>query len=105
MSGGLYKNIKMSLKTANVITLGLITALIIAFVLVVKSGGFIVSFDVNGGTDIEPIRVMHGEQVNLKTPTKQGRLFKGWYTDEDCTILWQENSPVTESMTLYAKWE
>ncbi len=38
-------------------------------------------------------------------PVKDGYVFKGWYTDEACTAAYDFTQPVTESVTLYAKWE
>ena len=105
MAGGLYKNVKMSLKSANIITLVLIASLIVAFVVVISNNGFIVSFDANGGTAREPIKVMYGEKVEVENPSLEGKTFKGWYIDKNCTVKWGENSKVENSMTLYAGWE
>lgn len=33
-----------------------------------------------------------------------GWTFDGWYTDEDCTVLWNDGDSLTGSMTLYGKW-
>lgn len=38
-------------------------------------------------------------------PVKDGYVFKGWYRDEACTAAYDFSQPVTESITLYAKWE
>lgn len=37
-------------------------------------------------------------------PVKDGYVFKGWYTDEVCTKVYDFDQIVTESITLYAKW-
>lgn len=104
--GGLYKNVKMSVKTADRLILIGIAALIIVTLILVNNGGFTVSFDTNGGTAVEPQRFMYGETVEVIAPTKDGFEFGGWYLDRDCTVPWNSTSdPVTESMTLYAKWE
>lgn len=105
MAGGLYKNVKMSLKSANIITLVLIASLIVAFVVVISNNGFIVSFDANGGTAREPIKVMYGEKIEIENPSLEGKTFKGWYMDKNCTVKWDENAIIENSMTLYAGWE
>ena len=33
-----------------------------------------------------------------------GWTFDGWYTDEGCTVLWNDGDSLTCSMTLYGKW-
>lgn len=36
---------------------------------------------------------------------REGFSFTGWYSDRECTELWDFLKPVTESMTLYAGWK
>ena len=38
-------------------------------------------------------------------PTCEGYTFQGWYSDTDLTQEWDFTTPVTEDMTLWAKWE
>lgn len=33
-----------------------------------------------------------------------GWTFDGWYTDEDCTVKWDDGAELAASMTLYGKW-
>lgn len=106
MSGGLYKNIKMSVKSANVIVLSLIAVFIATFAILVCNNGFTVSFDTVGGTEVQSIRLMHGDKVSAQTPKKEGFRFTGWYLDKGCTVMWDTNNDtVTDSMTLYAGWQ
>lgn len=37
-------------------------------------------------------------------PVADDKLFKGWYTDSECTTEYDFKMPVTSSFTLYAKW-
>ena len=92
MSGGLYNSVKISIKSANIITLVLIASLIIAFIVVIYNTGFL-------------LKVMYGEKVEVENPSLEGKTFKGWYIDKNCTVKWGENSKVENSMTLYAGWE
>ena len=39
-----------------------------------------------------------------KDPTASGYTFGGWYTDKDCKSAYDFSAPVTEDVTLYAKW-
>ncbi len=104
--GGLYSKIKMSVRTANIIVAVLAAALVIATVFIVSHAGFTVSFDTDGGSRLESVKVMHSETVPLsESPVKEGYRFTGWYTDAACTQKWSEDTPVSGSMTLYAGWE
>lgn len=39
-------------------------------------------------------------------PTKQSYIFDGWYTDNETFLNeWDFNAPITENLTLYAKWK
>jgi len=77
---------------------------------------FSVTFEVMGGTEIDPATVLvaEGTKVNKPTPdpTKYGYTFLGWDTEptpegeEDSLIApWDFDDPVTENLVLYAKWE
>ena len=71
-------------------------------------GTFIVTFDANGGTAVEPQTVHVGECVDLPdAPTREGHTFEGWFhvrdgvmTDEGFGCL----EPITEDITLRARW-
>lgn len=105
--GGLYAGVKMSLKTANILVAVLIVALIAVTAFVVTHNGFTVKFDTDGGSQIQSVKVMHSELITVsEEPVKEGFRFTGWYTDRDCTQLWDmDKDTVTDSMTLYAGWE
>lgn len=64
-----------------------------------------VTFNSNGGSDVpEQIRA-NAPATKPSEPTKDGYDFGGWYTDEACTAAYDFTQPVTDSVTLYAKWE
>ena len=70
------------------------------------SGVWTVTFNTNGGTP-EPESQIRANLPATKPddPTRSGYVFAGWYTDEACTAAYDFTQPVTESVTLYAKWE
>lgn len=64
-----------------------------------------VTFNSNGGSDVpEQIRA-NAAATKPADPTRSGYVFAGWYTDEACTVAYDFTKPVTDSVTLYAKWE
>lgn len=64
-----------------------------------------VTFDSNGGTYIGNQTVIDGNTAyNPGSPVKSCFRFDGWYTDRSFTNRYNFNSPVKNSMTLYAKW-
>lgn len=70
------------------------------------SGAWTVTFDTDGGTP-EPESQIRANLPATKPddPTRSGYVFAGWYTDEACTAAYDFTQPVTDSVTLYAKWE
>lgn len=68
--------------------------------------GYAVTFDSKGGSEVKQEAIKKGEKaVKPEDPTKDGCTFVGWYKDESFTEQYDFNAPVTESLTLYAKWE
>ena len=64
-----------------------------------------VTFNSNGGSDVpEQIRA-NAAAIKPADPTRSGYVFAGWYTDKACTAAYDFTQPVTDSVTLYAKWE
>lgn len=64
---------------------------------------YTVTFDSNGGSDVEEQLVERGDKVALpEKPTNQGYVFDGWYVgDEKWSFI---GYTVTEDITLKAKW-
>ena len=66
-----------------------------------------VRFESNGGSTVEKQKVQNGSvATEPDDPTKSGYTFYGWYADENFTgkEFDFENTPVSETLTLYAKW-
>lgn len=67
-----------------------------------------VTFDTDGGNKIEPVTVSVGQTVSVPNPpTKEPTadstyVFIGWYYNDE---EWDFNTPITEDITLVAKWE
>ncbi len=65
-----------------------------------------ITFNTNGAGDIAPQIVENGQKCAKPDPepVKEGYTFDGWYTDSECTKAYDFETPVTEDITLYAKW-
>ncbi|MGM9970529.1 MAG: InlB B-repeat-containing protein [Anaeroplasma sp.] len=74
-----------------------------------SSDQIIVLFDSNGGTSVASQTIAIGSQAEEPSTTKKGYSFDGWYTkdgssDGEWGSLFDFNSSISESITLYAKW-
>ena len=68
------------------------------------SGAWTVTFDTDGGTAV-PSQIYANKPVTAPAVSRAGYTLVGWYTDEACTAAYDFTKPVTDSVTLYAKWE
>lgn len=70
--------------------------------------GYIVTFDTDGGSQIEEQELKHGELVKKpEIPVKPGYEFQKWVTSEDESLAKEwffETDQVQNDMTLYAVW-
>ena len=65
---------------------------------------YTVAFVSNGGTAV-PNQKYANTPVTAPTVSRAGYTLVGWYTDEACTAAYDFTKPVTDNITLYAKWE
>ncbi len=66
---------------------------------------YMVTFNVDGGTTISSQEIENGQKAEQPIdPTKEHYSFAGWYTNANLTNEFNFNTPITGSMTLYAKW-
>lgn len=71
-----------------------------------QANSFEVDFVANGGTldGADTQKVTAGGTVAYAEPVRENYLFVGWFTDEALTVRYDFKTPVTGSLTLYAKW-
>ncbi len=104
---GIYGKINIPVKLLDaVIVVGIVAMLIVLFI-GLQNRGYTVTFDSRGGTDVVSQSRMHDELLDMPAqPTREGYIFTGWYTDANCTVLWDmETDTVQSNMTLYAGWQ
>ena len=105
---GLYRHVKISVSTLDKIIVFGIAAIVVLILYGVANNGYTVTFDSNGGSDVAMMTdVMYGDLIpEPESPTREGYIFSGWYSDVNCTYLWNfDTMQVPQSMTLYAGWE
>ena len=70
------------------------------------NGGYVVSFDTDGGEVIESKKLRHGSFVeDPGTPMKTGYEFEGWFYGPDLENPWYfDINKVSEDVTLTARW-
>ena len=65
---------------------------------------YTLTFEVNGGTGVEPITQEYNTAVTLPEPTKTGYTFDYWCSDIELNTKYEEITMPAENKTLYAKW-
>lgn len=65
---------------------------------------FALSFDSNGGTEIENQVLTTNDTTVFVQPTKENWSFAGWYKDEDFTEPFIFGGHIDSDTTVYAKW-
>ena len=67
--------------------------------------GATVTFNSNGGSSVSSVTVAKGATVSsLKTPTRNGYTFAGWYVDSAFKTAFTTSTKVNANMTVYARW-
>ena len=104
---GLYKHVKISVRTLDIIIVCCIAVIVILVALDLRNPGFTISFDSKGGTDVPAHNQMYGQLLELpEAPTREGYNFAGWFIDSACMEPWIVEEYIIEcDLTLYAGWE
>ena len=104
---GLYRHVKISVKTLDRIILACIAVILIVVALEMRNPGFTVTFDSRGGSDVPAQSQMYGELLVVpEPPTREGYTFTGWYKDHACEERWYDKiDTIADDITLYAGWE
>lgn len=104
---GLYRNVKISIKTLDTIIITCIVVIVVLLAIGLRNPGFTITFDSKGGTDVAPQNQMYGQLLDMPDPpTREGYVFTGWYRDAACDNPWQaQTDTIQEDLTLYAGWK
>ena len=104
---GLYRHVKISVKSLDRIILVCVAVILLVVALELRNPGFTITFDSKGGTDVPAHNQMYGELLEVpEPPTREGYRFTGWYHDASCFDSWDlQEDKIEMDMTLYAGWE
>ena len=105
---GIYKNVKISVKTLDIVIVTGILVMIALVLFGVANKGYTITFDSKGGSDVaSQTELMYGDHVaEPEDPVREGYTLAGWYSDPNCQYPFDfENTIVDASATLYAGWE
>ncbi|MCI8331513.1 MAG: InlB B-repeat-containing protein [Clostridiales bacterium] len=105
-SGGLYRDIRVSVRGLNGFIFVCLLLLLLATVVLTLQGGYTVSFYTNGGTPVDSVRLRYGDDIPFPpVPERTGYRFGGWYIDPDLTMRWNfAEDHVKQETVLYAAW-
>lgn len=90
-----------------VAVIGIVLAIVLPLTLNRSNATYTVTFDSNGGTEVESIvNVTHGSTIaEPQAPIKAGYAFEGWFKDPQLNRQWAfATDTVKSDITLYAKW-
>ena len=66
---------------------------------------YVVTFNTNGGSSIEPQEVLSGEVIDEPVPpVKDNKTFDKWYIDSSFSEVFEFDEPIYENITIYAKY-
>lgn len=96
------------MKTKSIVAMTIIAIMIFALIpanISFATDKFTVTFETNGGRKVDSVQVEAMQTLTLpEPPTKEGFVFGGWCTDEECEYAFYASEPITYDRTLYAKW-
>ncbi len=106
---GIYDKEDAPIRILDKLILGAVVLVIFFIFWFALHGGYTVSFDTDGGSEVADQRLNYGELVEEpEEPVKPGYTFAGWVTSEDESLAkeWDfAETRVTGDQTLYAVWE
>lgn len=105
---GIYQSKDVPVKILDMLILGIFAVIFILTIVFAVNGGYRVTFDTDGGSEILTQKLRYGNLIEEpETPQKAGYVFNGWVTAEDTSLAekWDFSKDKVEGdMVLYALW-
>ena len=106
---GIYGKKDVPIRILDGMIVGFVVTIIVLVIVFAINGGYYVTFDTDGGSEIVKQKLSYGDHVEVpEEPVKPGFQFVHWVTSEDEYLaeVWNfaENKVETD-LTLYAVWQ
>lgn len=103
---GIYQSKDVPIRLLDGLIAGLLAAILILTIVFAVNGGFRITFDSRGGSEVAYQTLRHGSRVaEPEAPVKPGYEFTGWY-QEEAEEPWDFSvNTIGGDLTLYARWE
>lgn len=106
---GIYKSTDVPIQLLDKLIAVFITIIILLVIVFAINGGYILSFNTDGGSQVTTQKLRYGQYVaEPETPVKPGYVLKEWVTSKDESLArkWLfKTDKVEGDQTLYAVWE
>ena len=106
---GIYGKKDVPIKILDGLIAGFVVTILVLVVVFAVNGGYYVTFDTDGGSEIAKQKLRYGDHVEMpEEPTKPGFEFVHWVTSEDEYLAEEWNfaeNKVETDFTLYAVWQ
>ena len=106
---GVYGSKDVPIRILDGFIFGAIAVVLLLVFRFATHGGYVVTFDTDGGSAVEEQTLKHGDLVmEPETPVKPGYVLKEWITSLDPSLAktWNFDEDMVENdVTLYAVWE
>lgn len=103
---GIYDSKDVPIRLLDGFIAGIIVIIVVMVIVFALNGGYTVSFDTQGGTEIAAQKLRYGNFVEEpEIPIRQGYEFDGWYYQEEPDSTWRFGiDKVGGDITLAARW-
>ena len=104
---GIYDKKDAPIRLLDKVIGGLIAIIFVMVIVFALNGGYRVSFDTGGGTEIPYQKLRYGQLVQEpEAPERPGYVFDGWYYEGDADGSWDFTSDkVGGDLILIARWK
>lgn len=104
---GIYGSKDVPIRLLDGFIVGIIAVIVIMIIYFAVNGGFWVTFDSAGGSEVEAQKLRHGSfAAEPEAPMKPGYIFDGWYLENNESADWNFSvDKVGGDLTLVARWK
>ena len=106
---GIYGKKDVPIKILDGLIAGFVVTIIVLVVVFAVNGGYYVTFDTDGGSEVSKQKLRYGDHIEMpEEPIKPGFEFVHWVTSEDEYLAEEWNfteNKVETDLTLYAVWQ